>query len=100
MERHPKQCKWEQSSRGCRRGSDCAYLHTGLEKKEVNEDSVFQCFSCKSAWKDKRCVKEHGIRNITVFFCLNCDDWVKQKGAVLDQGWTLFDEAGFLRSDV
>ena len=101
IERHPKQCKWEQSGRGCRRGIDCAYLHTSLQNnRESFEILEFQCSSCKSAWKDTKFVKEHRIRNMKVFFCLNCDDWVQDKGAVFDQGWTLFDEAGFLRRDV
>ena len=32
--------------------------------------------------------------------CLNCDDWIQQKNFVLEQGWTLFDEAGYLRQYV
>ena len=33
-------------------------------------------------------------RKYEKFFCLNCDDWIKYKTKVLDQGWTLFDEEG------
>ena len=35
-----------------------------------------------------------------VYFCLNCDDWVKEKGRVFDQGWSLFDLDGNLNNFV
>ena len=66
----------------------------------VTERSEYKCVSCNYTWKDEICVVEHNINNTNVFFCLNCDDWVKEKTAVLDYGWSLFDEDGFLRHDV
>ena len=30
----------------------------------------------------------------------NCDYWVKEKSAVFDQGWSLLDQAGYLRTDI
>ena len=60
----------------------------------------YHCVSCKHIWEEKNCVKEHIIQNTKVFFCLNCDDWVKEKGAVFGLGWSLFDQAGYLRVDI
>ena len=97
--RHPKQCKWLQSIGGCQRGEqECEYLHNADAKFEVKKQ--FKCESCKYSWEDKNCVVEHIIKNKTMFFCLNCDDWVKTKENVLKEGWTLFNEGGFLRNDV
>ena len=45
-------------------------------------------------------MEEHNIKNMRVFFCLNCYDWIKDKNAVFEQGWSMFDEAGFLWTDV
>ena len=45
-------------------------------------------------------VVEHVMNGHTVYFCLNCDDWVKEKGRVFDQGWSLFDLDGNLNNFV
>ena len=65
------------------------------ESRNVNTSE-----SCKCIWKDRNCVVEHDIKNIKIFFCLNCEDWVNIKENVLNEGWTLFDEGGNLRMDV
>ena len=39
-------------------------------------------------------------KDTRVLFCLNCHDWIKDKSAVFEAGWTMFDEAGFLRTDI
>ena len=50
---------------------------------------------------DRNCMEEHFFcLNCHDFFCLNCHDWIKDKSAVFEAGWTMFDEAGFLRTDV
>ena len=97
-DRHPKLCKWWESSGGCKREQECEYLHS--ENKKCVEKKQFKCESCKYIWQDRNCVVEHAIKNIKVFFCLNCEDWVNNKENVLNEGWTLFDEEGFLRTDV
>jgi hypothetical protein len=97
-DRHPKHCKWWESSRGCKREQECEYLHS--ENKKCVEEKHFKCESCKCIWQDRNCVVEHDIKNIKIFFCLNCEDWVKIKENVLNEGWTLFDEGGNLRMDV
>ena len=51
-------------------------------------------------WEDKKCVVEHYIKNTKTFFCHNCEDWIKKKVNVLDAGWSLFDQFGYLRTDV
>ena len=88
-ERHIKTCKWIKSRNGCRR-KNCEYLHS------KTKDS-FKCSSCLDTWNDRTCVKEHVVENMTVYFCLNCDDWVRDKSAVFRQGWTLLDDQGYLR---
>ena len=42
---------------------------------------------------------DHVIKNMNIFFSLNCNDWIRDKEAVLDQCWALLDEAGFLRNN-
>ena len=42
----------------------------------------------------------HNVKNMNVFFCLNCRDWIKNKEAVFDEDLTLFDEAGFIKQNV
>ena len=96
QKRHPKRCKWMSSQVGCRR-LDCDYLHDANERKLA---SNFKCVGCKNTWSDKMCVVEHIVQNQRVNFCLNCDDWVKYKERIFDQGWTLLDDAGFLRTGI
>ena len=98
-ERHPKGCKWFQREVGCRR-INCAFLHTNLATNAVKESEYFECVSCKSVWKDKKCVVEHVIQHRKVYFCLNCDDWLAKKSEVFNVGWTLLDQHGNLRQDV
>ena len=94
-DRHPKTCKWLTSKVGCKQ-EGCVYLHDTLE----NARHVYKCASCKDVWEDKMCVMEYTIHNQRVHFCLNCDDWVKQKENVFDEGWTLLDQDGFLRTEI
>ena len=98
-DRHPAVCKWSNKKGGCKRNSECDYLHVKLSS-EAERNQSYECISCKCVWTDKTCVKEHFVQNMKKFFCLNCDDWVKNKGNVLQPGWTLLDEAGYLRMDV
>ena len=51
-------------------------------------------------WMDKDCLVKHTVKNQQVYFCLNCNDWVKNKERVFDQGWTLLGEDGFLRMEI
>ena len=62
--------------------------------------SVYQCAGCKDIWNNKTCMVEHMVNNTTVVFCLNCSDWIRDKEAIFDEGWSLLDEAGFLRQDI
>ena len=95
---------WEEGEGGCRRGIECLYLHltTGIESENEKslENKEYPCEGCKYTWKDKNCMKEHIIKNRRIFFCLNCDDWIKDKNAVFNYRWTMFDDAGILRTDV
>ena len=108
QKRHPKRCKWMSSKSGCHR-VDCKYLHDHFanEERHVNlvnakqqNSQEYECISCKCVWKDRKCVVEHVVQKMKVYFCLNCDDWVQNKTKVLQSGWTLLDEAGDLRTDV
>ena len=58
-----------------------------------------QCVSCKDVWDDERCMVEHIIQNTGTFVCLNCDEWIRNKSKVLEEGWTLLDGFGPLRMD-
>lgn len=106
LDRHPKICKWERSIGGCKRSVDCQYLHgkhdndTSIEVKDDSVASEYQCVGCKSSWNDKTYLVGHSIRNMNIFFCLNCNDWIQKKEEVLDQGWSLLDEEGFLRNNI
>ena len=108
LERHPKVCEyWLKSNSGCRREGFCDFLHVTVAREDekikigAKEETLdFECVGCKSSWEDKRCVVEHIKTNHQVFFCLNCDDWVKDKSKVLEQDWSLFDIKGNLRYDV
>ena len=67
---------------------------------DTKSDQNYQCISCKNIWNDKTCVVTHVIQNTEFNFCLNCDDWVKEKGKIFDQGWSLTDKNGYLRRDI
>ena len=89
QDRHPKTCKWLSTEFGCKR-SDCEYLHVTLVTDEVQvQVENFKCVSCMYTWMEKDCVVKHTIKNQQVYFCLNCNDWVKNKERVFDQGWTM-----------
>ena len=105
-DRHPKVCKfWLKSKSGCKRGEECDFLHVTLAisdeavtgQKELLE---YKCVGCESCWTDKGFTVEYVVANQKVQFCLNCEDWIKDKSKVLDKNWSLFDQAGHLRYDV
>ena len=91
--RHPKICKWFTGSSGCRRNKSCEFSHDTLVSDDVQH---FKCVSCKHDWNERRFVVRHEIQGMELYFCLNCDDWVKYKDRVLDDGWSLFDRDGHL----
>ena len=102
-DRHPKKCKWEETAGGCRRKSECNYLHATIAKDVHTMDATikeYKCVGCSYLWNNADSVVKHIIKGNEVFFCLNCDDWIKDKMAVFDLGWSLFDQDGFLRYDI
>ena len=76
--RHPRKCKWEVNKGGCRRNENCDYLHFNNHNEEASKDTAgickYKCISCKSVWNDKIHLVEHTIKNMNLFFCLNCND--------------------------
>ena len=55
---------------------------------KVNEGNVvdeceYQCPGYNSTWSDKIYMVNHNVKNMNVFFCLNCSDWIRNKEAVL-----------------
>ena len=64
----------------------------------ISDDGEYNCAGCKDSWTEIACVKKHVINNKKIFFCLNCDDWIQYKLKVFDQGWTLLDAEGYLRT--
>ena len=99
QKRHPKLCKWCSGASGCSRGNSCEYSHDTLVCDDALK-SKFQCVSCKHEWEERKFVVQHKINHMEVYFCLNCDDWVKQKEKVFDDGWSLFDHDGNLEYGV
>jgi hypothetical protein len=96
--RHPKACKWFTGTTGCRRKESCDFSHDTHVCGDAieNEHKIYKCAGCKHTWNERRFVKSHIISSMELHFCLNCDDWIKQKEKVLDQGWSLFDHDGNL----
>ena len=68
--------------------------------RESLEENKYQCIGCKSIFPDDRYVKKHMLNNMETFFCLNCDDFIKDKAMVLQEGWTILDSNGLLRRDI
>ena len=108
MDRHPKVCKfWSKSKGGCKRDTSCDFIHVTLAQNDENREYAgeivkqeFKCIGCQSSWDDSRCIVRYNINNQIVNFCLNCDDWVRDKSKVFDTNWTMFDDKGNLRYDV
>ena len=96
--RHPKECKWLNTNNGCKRASACEYLHGTLARDD--EASSFKCQGCKDVWTDENCVVKNIVNSKVCYFCLNCNDWIQHKASVFDEGWTLRDEAGYLRTNI
>ena len=57
---------------------------------------AYKGVSCNDTYNNMEYVKEHIIQNHIVYFCINCDDWVKFKEMVSNPGWKLMDEFGYL----
>ena len=93
---------------GCKRNTSCDFSHNLLvcekqkEKSDMKEkkEPSYKCVSCHSEWQEHRYLVKHNIQNKQVYFCLNCDDWVKHKERVFDHGWSLLDQSGNLNSFV
>jgi hypothetical protein len=102
-ERHPKVCKWFVKEVGCKR-ENCDFLHVTLATNDDNEKahkkSDLKCAGCKSTFESESYVVNHTIKERTLVFCLNCDDWIQNKEEVLKTDWSLFDANGDLRRDV
>ena len=62
------------------------------------KSDTFRCVSCKSEWQERKYVVQHKIEDRELYFCLNCEDWVRHKERVLDEGWSLFDQYGNLNN--
>lgn len=96
-DRHPKLCKWIKNG-GCKR-QNCVYLHT-QGSFDIVTCRKYKCEGCKTVWENEKHVVEHKIQNMQTFFCLNCEDWIRNKENVFVAGWTLFDDEGYLRNDL
>ena len=101
--RHPKTCKWFNREVGCKR-QNCDFLHVthaGDDQKEnTHKVKGYECGGCKSIFPQANYVVKHEIKNTEVLFCLNCNDWIRDKEQVLNKDWTLFDINGDLRRDI
>ena len=88
---------------GCRR-KNCDFLDVTLAgddgKKSAHKQSCYECKGCESIYPAENYVVKHVIKNMQLWFCLNCDEWIQDKEKVLGKDWTLFDQNGDLRKDV
>ena len=100
-DRHPKTCKWLSSRVGCKR-EGCNYLHVKFATSDKKQSTIheFNCVSCKGIWENRDSVIGYIMENQEIHFCLNCDDWVKYKEKVFDDGWTLLDRDGYLKMGI
>ena len=64
------------------------------------EQKSFKTHGCKSEWRESKFVVGHIIHGSQLYFCLNCDDWIRDKNRVHDHGWSLFDLDGNLNNFV
>jgi hypothetical protein len=97
LKRHPKIRKWFTGSSGCRKNESSEFSHDTLVSDDVHH---FKCVSCKHGWNESRFVVRHEIQDMELYFCLNCDAWVKYKDRVLDDGWSLFEKDGHINNSV
>ena len=81
------------------RRQNCEYLHSDHVRRK-NVMDKYKCEGCEHIWEEQKFVAEHNILNRRAYFCLNCDDWIINKLAVFEAGWTLFDSEGQLRQVV
>ena len=73
-----KQCKWTNTTDGCRRGLTCESVH---------EHEMCPCEGCKDVRTNLNCVKEHIVTGRKCYVCLNCDEWIRDKAKVFyEQG--------------
>jgi hypothetical protein len=87
---------WEKSNGGRRKNEEKKTSVTLASEETVN----YRCEGCKDEWTKRNCVVEHVISNRKLYLCLNCNDWINIKSNVLNDGWTLLDEAGNLKYNV
>ena len=71
--------------------------HVYQERRKL---SILAVLDAKVTGLTKACVIKYVISDHEVYFCLNCEDWVKDITKVLDDNWTMFDERGNLKYDV
>ena len=65
---------------------------------QSGESRNYKYEGCKTFWPQRKCVVDHLIQNTEVYFCLNCEDWIKDKTNVVKNDW--LDQSGRLRTDV
>ena len=101
--RHKFFWKCFQKEVGCRR-NNCDFLHVTLAdgdgKQTAHKEPGFKCQGCDSVYPEENYVVTHEINYMHLWFCLNFDEWIKDKTKVLNKDWNLFDQNGALRRDV
>ena len=78
------------------RRSNCDFLHVTLAcndgNKNAHKETKYKCEGCKSVFPRDNYVVRHAIHNMELWFCLNWDDFIKDKSKVWNNDWTLFDQ--------
>ena len=57
-DRHPNECKWFGTSVGCRRDTNCEYIHVTPAR---DDDKHYNCEGCKSFFEEKEPAIKHVI---------------------------------------
>ena len=66
----------------------------------AHKKASYKCEGCDGKYPTENYVVKHEIKNMQVWFCLNCDEWIQDKTQVLNKGWSFFYQKGDLRRDV
>ena len=91
--RHRLLCKYIKSKSGCKRGSECVYLHVDPKEKEnsVQNNSKEKCDACKFENFRKNQVKEYKVKKQRFMICHKCDKFLKHKEILVTDNFCMKD---------
>lgn len=89
--RHRTTCKYSESKIGCKRGSECMYLHKDPKEQFVQNSSKEKCDTCKFKNFDKNQVKEYNVKEQRFMICSKCDKFLEHKEILLTDNFSMKD---------